>query len=131
METAEHRRDDNVLAIAARAVAVVCAIAVTFASLGPANWLPRLLYSNNLEHFAAFYVVALAFYAARYRAPLLRVLRDAAVFATLLEAAKLVTPGPRPASFDHWIADLGGILAASAPLLVGAFRRAFARRDPH
>jgi hypothetical protein len=128
METAERRRDDNLLGIAARSAAVVCAVAVTFASLGPASWLPRLLYSNNLEHFAAFYVVALALYAARYRAPAHRVFRDAAIFATVLEVAKLVTPGPRPASFEHWVADLGGILAATAPLVVGAFRRSFTPR---
>jgi hypothetical protein len=101
--------------------------AVTLASLGPSAWLPRLLYSNNLEHFAAFYLVALAFCAARYRAPVLRVLRDTALLATLLEAVRWLLPGPRKGNFDHWVADLGGILAVAAPLIVTGFRQAFPR----
>jgi hypothetical protein len=119
--------DDHVLAVAARATAVGCAIAIVMASLGPTSWLPHLFYSNNLEHFAAFYFVALAFYAARYRTPLLKVLRDVALLASVLEAAKWVLPGPRPANFQHWIADLGGILAAVAPLQIQAFRSRFDR----
>jgi hypothetical protein len=122
--------DDHALAVTARALAVVCAIAIVVASLGPSNWLPHLLYSNNLEHFAAFYVVALAFYTARYRAPLMKVLRDVALLATVLEIAKWVLPGPRPANFQHWMADLGGILAAAAPLLAEGFRRQFEPRQP-
>ncbi len=120
-----HLADDHGLAIAARAAAVVCALAIVVASLGPSTWLPHLLYSNNLEHFAAFYVVALVFYGARYRTPLGRVLRDVALLASVLEAAKWMLPGPRPANFQHWIADLGGILAAAAPILATSFRRQF------
>lgn len=125
-----HLNDDHALAITARAAAVACALAVIVASLGPSNWLPRLLYSNNLEHFAAFYVVALILYAARYRTSLMRVLGDAALLATVLEAAKWVLPGPRPANFQHWIADLGGILAAAAPVMATLFRRQFREDSP-
>ena len=120
--------DSHAFAISARAAALVCALAIVVASLGPSTWLPHLLYSNNLEHFAAFYVVALAFSAARYRAPLVRVLRDVAFLATALEAAKWVLPGPRKANFDHWIADIGGILALAAPMIVASFRNSFAPR---
>jgi hypothetical protein len=116
---------DNPLAIMARSLGVVCFIAVAFASLGPANWLPKLLYSNNLEHFAAFYVVTLFGYAARYRSPAFRVVRDIAIFATLLEIARMVVPGPRIPNFDHWVADLGGILAAAAPVGAVMFRQLF------
>ena len=124
-------RDDNSgLAIAARAAVIICAILVTGASFCPPAWLPQLFYSNNLEHFAAFYIVALGFCAARYRAPLVRVLRDVAIFATVLEAVRLIYPGPRPANFDHWVADLGGILAAAAPMLVSKFRWSFRPRLP-
>ena len=119
--------DDHPFAIGARALAASCLAAIIVASLGPSDWLPRLLYSNNLEHFAAFYVVALVLYAARYRSPRIRILRDTALLATALETAKWVLPGPRPASFEHWIADMGGILAAAAPLQVAEFRRRFAR----
>jgi hypothetical protein len=119
--------DDHALAITARGAAVLCVIAIVVASLGPATWLPRLLYSNNLEHFAAFYVVALVFCAARYRARLTQALRDTALLATVLEAAKWILPGPRRANFDHWVADLGGILAVAAPMVIAAFRQSFAQ----
>jgi hypothetical protein len=122
--------DNHALAVGARALAVVCALAIMVASLGPSTWLPHLLYSNNLEHFAAFYVVALAFYAARYRTPLLRVVRDVVLLATALEAVRWILPGPRPASFQHWVADLGGCLAAVAPMLVSDFRGHFHRNAP-
>lgn len=122
--------ENHALAIGARAAAVLCALAIVAASLGPTTWLPRLLYSNNLEHFAAFYVVALIFYAARYRSSLGRVLRDVALLASVLEAARWVLPGPRPANFQHWIADLGGILAAAAPVLVTSFRNQFPKKPP-
>jgi hypothetical protein len=51
------------------------------------------------------------------------VARDVAIFATALEAARLIPAGIRPASFEHWMADLGGILAALAPLQAAQFRR--------
>src|SRR5258708_2175792 len=98
--------DDHPWAIAARAGAVALAAAVTVASIGPAKWLPRLFYSNNLEHFAAFYVLALALSAARYRTPLRTVMRDVAGLATALEAARWLLPGPRVGNFNHWMADL-------------------------
>lgn len=123
--------DNHALAIGARALAVGAAAAVVVASLGPSDWLPRLLYSNNLEHFAAFYILALAFYAARYRKPAIRVLIDTALLASALEAAKWILPGPRKANFDHWMADLGGILAMGAPLLISAFRKSFAAMHAH
>jgi len=127
MEQAE-LADNHAFAISARTAAVACALAIIVASLGPSSWLPHLLYSNNLEHFAAFYVVALAFSAARYRSPLVRVLRDVAILATVLEVAKWILPGPRKANFDHWIADLGGILALAAPMIIASFRSSFAPR---
>ena len=117
--------DDHILAIGIRTAAVlgVCALAV--ASVGPSSWLPKPLYSTNLEHFAAFYLLALAFAAARYRTSLTVILRDTGVLATALEAARWLLPGPRQGNFDHWMADLGGVLATGAPLFVAAFRRKF------
>jgi hypothetical protein len=130
MEPQEGRLDNHPFAVAARVMAVGAAVTVTFASLGPISVLPKLLYSNNLEHFAAFYVVTLTLYAARYRARLARVVLDSIVFATILEAARLVMPGPRPANFEHWMADLGGILAAAAPVVAAGFRRSFLSSSP-
>ncbi|HUO22927.1 MAG TPA: hypothetical protein VMU59_10475 [Caulobacteraceae bacterium] len=122
--------DDHPWAIVARGGAVALTLAVIAASVGPVQWLPRLLYSNNLEHFAAFYVLALAFAAARYRTSLRRVLVDIAGLATALEVARWLLPGPRMGNFNHWIADLGGILAFGAPVVVVAFRRGFRHAAP-
>ncbi len=117
--------DDHIVAIGARITTVVIAVALAVASLCPPAWLPRLLYSNNLEHFAAFYILALTLSAARYRTRLVVIMRDAALLATALEAARWLLPGPRQGNINHWIADLGGVLAAAAPLVVSAFRRSF------
>ena len=117
--------DDHIVAIGARIATVAVAIALTVASFCPPTWLPRLLYSNNLEHFAAFYILALTLAAARYRSRMTVIMRDAALLATALEAARWILPGPRQGNIDHWMADLGGILAAAAPFVVAGFRRSF------
>ena len=73
----------------ARAAFLLVIAAICFASLAPSGWMPRVLYSYHLEHFAAFYLVALSMAAARYRANVYRVMADIAVLATVLEGVRL------------------------------------------
>jgi hypothetical protein len=120
------RRDSNILAIVARAAFLLMIVAICFASLAPAGWMPRLLYSYHLEHFAAFYLVALAMAAARYRTGVYRVLLDVTVLATTLEAVRLFIPSHQLYVAEDWIADIGGALAALMPILIGNFRKSFA-----
>ena len=120
------RRDCDTLAIVARASLLLMIAAICFASLAPAGWMPRVLYSYHLEHFAAFYLVALAMAAARYRTSVYRVLLDVTVLATMLEAVRLFIPSHQLYVAEDWIADVGGALAALTPILIGNFRKSFA-----
>jgi hypothetical protein len=119
------RRDDDPLAVAARATFLGLIAAVSLASLAPTSWIPHLLYSYHLEHFAAFYLMALSMAAARYRASLNRVMLDVVVLASLLEGVRAFTPAHQLTAAEDWVADLGGGLAALAPIVIGKFRGSF------
>lgn len=119
------RRDNHPLAIVARATFLVIIATICFASLAPAGWLPRVLYSYHLEHFAAFYLVALSMAAARYRANVYRVMTDIAILATVLEGLRLFIPSHQLYVAEDWVADLGGALAALSPIVIGDFRKSF------
>lgn len=119
------RKDDDPMAKAARLAFVLLGGVICFASLAPAGWMPRLLWSYHLEHFAAFYLVTLSMIAARYRVRVYRSLIDVAVLATVLEALRLFIPAHQLSVAEDWAADLGGTLAAVAPFVVADFRRSF------
>ncbi len=119
------RRDSDTLAVVARAAFLLMVVAICFASLAPAGWMPRVLYSYHLEHFAAFYLVALAMAAARYRTSVYRVLLDVTVLASMLEAVRLFSPSHRLYVAEDWTADVGGAMAALTPILIGNFRKSF------
>ncbi len=123
------RQDTDLLAVVARAAFLVMFVAICFASLAPAGWMPRVLYSYHLEHFAAFYLVALTMAAARYRTSAYRVLLDVTVLATVLEGVRLFIPSHQLYVAEDWTADIGGALAALIPVLVGGFRMSFTRPD--
>ena len=114
----------------ARVAFLAVIAALCFASLAPAGWLPRVLYSYHLEHFAAFYLVALTMAAARYRASIYRVMTDIAVLATVLEGLRLFIPSHQLYVAEDWVADLGGALAALSPMVIGDFRKSFNRPPP-
>jgi hypothetical protein len=122
------RRDNDPLAVAARVAFLGLIVAVSFASLAPTTWIPHLLYSYHLEHFAAFYLMALSMAAARYRAGLNRVLLDVVILASLMEGVRAFTPAHQLTAVEDWIADLGGGLAALTPIMVGKFRVSFSGR---
>ena len=124
------RKDNDPLAMIARAAFLVIIAALCFASLAPAGWLPRVLYSYHLEHFAAFYLVALSMAAARYRANVYRVMTDIAILATVLEGLRLFIPSHQLYVAEDWVADLGGALAALSPIVIGDFRRSFRPEAP-
>ncbi len=123
------RKDNDPLAMVARIAFLVVVGAICFASLAPAGWMPRVLYSYHLEHFAAFYLVALSMAAARYRANVYRVMADIAILATVLEGVRLFIPSHQLFVVEDWVADMGGALAALSPIVIGNFRRSF-RTDP-
>ena len=116
-------------AVAARLTVLFTAAAVAFASLAPPRYVPHVLYSYHLEHFAAFYVVALAAAAALPRARLRNIGATAVVLAALLEGSKMfVRHGPVDA-YQNFLADVGGAFAAVLPIAVDRFRRLFMPRE--
>jgi hypothetical protein len=124
------RKDNDPLAMFARVAFLLVVAAICFASLAPSGWMPRVLYSYHLEHFAAFYLVALSMAAARYRANVYRVMIDITVLATVLEGVRLFIPSHQLYVVEDWVADLGGALAALTPILIGDFRKSFRPERP-
>src|SRR3569833_1575336 len=127
---ANQRKDNLSLAMIARASFLLVVAGVCLASLAPSGWLPRVLYSYHLEHFAVFYLVALSMAAARYRANVYRVMTDIALLATVLEGVRLFIPSHQLYVVEDWFSDLGGALAALSPILIGDFRKSFRPARP-
>jgi hypothetical protein len=127
---AKLRKDNDPLAMVARAAFLLVVAGICFALLAPSGWMPRVLYSYHLEHFAAFYLAALSMAAARYRANVYRVMVDIAILATVLEGVRLFIPSHQLFVVEDWVADLGGALAALSPIVIGDFRRSFRPERP-
>lgn len=124
------RKDNDPLAMIARVAFLLVVAGLCFVLLAPSGWMPRVLYSYHLEHFAAFYLVALSMAAARYRANVYRVMSDIAILATVLEGVRLFIPSHQLYVVEDWVADLGGALAALSPILIGDFRKSFRPERP-
>jgi len=116
--------DTGPLAVAARVALLGCLAALVYATAVPGARAPHLLYSNNLEHFAAFYIVALVTAAAFPRLKLRWLALGLGVFALGLEAFRLIER-PQMDVMQKWYADFGGVLAAYVPMAVQRFRRLF------
>jgi len=119
--------DAGPLAILARLAFLAAVLAIVVAVFLPRPMVPQLLRSHYLEHFAAFYVAELAALAAAQRAQLRRVATSFVLFATALEASHLLAGARFGPLVNNWVADLGGLSAASAPIVVERFRRRFPR----
>jgi hypothetical protein len=113
------------LAVLARLGFLVAGAAIVIAVFLPRAMVPQVLRSHYLEHFAAFYTAALAGLAAMPRQPMRRVMLGYAAFATLLESTHLLAGAPLAPLMRNWVADMGGLAAAAAPVLVERFRRRF------
>ena len=118
------------LAVLARVGFFVALVAIVVAVLLPREMIPQFVRSLYLQHFAAFYMAGLLGLAASPRTSLWRVGAQLAVFATALEATHLLSGARLAPLLDNWVADLGGLAAAFAPIFVSRFRRRFDRRPP-
>jgi hypothetical protein len=115
------------LAVLARLAVLAAAAAIIIAKFLPPELVPDFVRSPNLQHFAAFYVLMLCALAAMPRMRLRSVTLAVGGFATFLEALHLAAGAPLGPLSDNWVADLGGLTAAVAPVLVERFRRRFPR----
>jgi hypothetical protein len=120
--------DMGPLAIAARVAFLAAVLAILVTVFLPPGMAPQFARSHYLEHFAAYYVAALFGLAAMPRSPLLRIGGGYMAFATLLEAAHLMSGAPLRPLVDNWVADMGGLAAAFAPVVVERFRHRFPPR---
>jgi hypothetical protein len=117
--------DAGPLAVLARLGFLGAVLAITVAVFLPPSMVPQFLHSHYLEHFAAFYVALILGLAAMPRARLRRIALGYVLFATALEGSHLLAGAPFHALVDNWVADLGGLAAAGAPIVVERFRRRF------
>jgi hypothetical protein len=120
--------DSGPLAVLARLAFLGAALAIAVAVFLPPPMVPVFLRSHYLEHFAAFYVALLTGLAALPRARLRRIAIGYVIFATALEVSHLLAGAAVRPLIDNWAADIGGLSAAAAPMVVERFRRRF--RDP-
>ncbi|HEY8574596.1 hypothetical protein [Phenylobacterium sp.] len=122
--------DSGPLAVLARMGFIGAGVAIVIAVFMPAELVPDFARSKYLQHFAAFYVAQLLGLAAMPRARLRGVVSGYMVFATVLEASHLLSGAQLEPLIDNWVADIGGIWAAAAPVVVERFRRRFPRSRP-
>ncbi|MDB5467874.1 MAG: VanZ like protein [Phenylobacterium sp.] len=119
--------DTGPLAVLARLAFLGAGLAIVIAVFLPPSMVPQFVRSHYLEHFAAFYVAALAGFAAMPRTQLRRIAAAYVIFATVLEASHLISGAQIGPLINNWVADLGGLAAAAAPIVVERFRRRFPR----
>ena len=126
---AENRQTSNPTPwmIAALAACVWGLVAVAFASLAPPSLVPHLFYSFHVEHFVAFYLLASAAAAGLPRQRLTTLSLGLIGFAVALEMIRMLTPLHRLTSAEDLVCDIGGVLAAYGPILIGRFRDGAAR----
>jgi len=117
--------ETGALAILARVGFLGCLLAIVAAVVLPPDVTPHFARSRYLEHFAAFYVAALFGLAALPRWRMRRIVALYIALATLLEPSHLVAGAPPAPVFQNWVADLGGLAAACAPVVFERFRRRF------
>jgi len=115
------------LAVLARVAFLGALIAIVVAVFLPSRMVPHFVRSHYLQHFAAYYVAALFGLAASPRARVRTVALRLFAFATILEAAHLLSGARLRPLVDNWVADLGGMAAAFVPIGVARFRRRFER----
>jgi hypothetical protein len=105
-------------------------LALGFASLAPTSTLPQIFHNYHVEHFAAFYVVALLAAAALPTVRLLKLGLIMALLATVLAVLRLFAVVNKIFYLENLICDYCGVLAALVPIGVGKVRaagRAFLR----
>ena len=98
-------------------------VAIVFASVGPSQYIPRIFYSYHVEHFAAFYVIFILAAAGLPSIRLYHITFAMLLMAVILATVRLVIPRHQLSDFEDLCADVAGILAGVAPMLVERARR--------
>jgi len=120
--------DTGPLAILARIAFLGAILAIVVAVFLPPQLVPQFARSHYLEHFAAFYVAALSACAALPRTRVRRIAMGFVLFGIGLESSHLMAGAALWPLIDNWVADMGGLAAAIAPMNVERFRKRFPPR---
>jgi VanZ family protein len=112
---------NSMVVIGARIVAWILAIVISALSVVPPWLRPETDVPHRLEHFAAFFVVGVAFDLGYGRRPIL-ISIALSVFVALIEIAQIFVPG-RHARLSDFIVD--AIAVVSGSTLTAVARRAF------
>jgi hypothetical protein len=129
MSSQEHVPYTRPLTLVALASLAWAIIAFAVASLAPSDYVPRVFHNYHIEHFAAFYVVAILGAAALPRIPLMRVCAGLGMLAVGFALIRALMPVHRPTVIDDLACDVGGAFAAIAPMYVGRLRAIDQARD--
>jgi hypothetical protein len=113
------------LAVLARVAFLGSLLAIVIAVFLPSHLVPHFVRSHYLQHFAAYYVATLFGLAASPRTRIRTIVIRIFLFLSVLEASHLFSGADWRPLLDNWVADLGGLLAALAPVGVSRFRRRF------
>ena len=98
-------------------------IALAYASLAPASALPTIFHNYHVEHFAAFYVVALLSAAALPGVSLFRIGLVLSLTASAFALFRIFALINKVFYAEDLACDIAGILAAFAPIVVGRLRQ--------
>src|SRR5580704_3170889 len=113
--------------IVALAGLIWAVIALAFAALGPGKYVPHVFFSYHIEHFVAFYIVALLSAAGLPRTRLYRIGLCWALMAVVLGLVRSLTPAHRYSAAEDTVADIAGAFAALGPIWIGRFRELASR----
>jgi hypothetical protein len=98
-------------------------MALAFASLAPSPYIPRVFHNYHIEHFAAFYLVALLGAAALPMVSLLRIGIALSALATAFAVFRILELVDKAFYLDDLACDIGGVMAALVPMMIGRVRR--------
>ncbi len=97
-------------------------IALVVASVGPVQYVPHIFFSYRLEHFLAFYAITILAAVGLPGTRLTFIGASMVVLAATLELIRTAIPPHQSSALRDYSADVGGVVAAVAPIIVGRFR---------
>jgi len=103
-------------------------VAVVVASVAPPQYIPRIFFSYHIEHFAVFYLIAILAAAGLPTIRLYQVACALVSMALVLATVRLAIPRHRLSDAEDLAADVAGIAAALAPMVLGRLRYIAAQR---
>jgi len=109
--------------LAALAVLAWSLIALAYASLAPAADIPLIFHNYHVEHFAAFYVVALLSAAALPTVRLVRIGVALGCLAGAFALFRILALVNKTFYLEDLACDVIGTLAALVPIFIGRLRR--------